>query len=338
MTNDQTRQPTQPTVAVFGTKPYDRDALSAANDGRVDLRFLDKHLDPHNAALAEGCQAVCAFVNDDLGPETIGRLAKLDIDVIAMRCAGVNNVDLDAAKSHNIAVVNVPSYSPEAVAEHCLGLMLSLNRGIHRAHNRVREQNFSLTGLLGFNLHGKTIGIIGTGQIGTALARISRGFGMRILAHDPNQSSECVELGARYVALDVLLADSDIISLHCPLVPETHHLIGTEEVQAMRDGVMLINTSRGALVDSSALIAGLKSGKIGYLGLDVYEEEQSLFFRDLSSSVITDDVFSRLLTFPNVLITGHQAFFTADALGQIAETTIDNIATHFKQSESSIEP
>lgn len=313
-----------PSVAVFSTKPYDSNALVSANQGALDLQFLSAELNPLTAKLAAGCRIVSPFVHDDLGAETLEQLAAVGVELVAMRCAGFNNVDVEAATRLGIKVVRVPEYSPYAVAEHCIGLILSLNRKIHRAHNRVRENNFALDGLLGFDLHGKTIGVVGTGKIGTALVRICAGFGMRILATDVQQSTDCVALGADYVDIDELTRRSDIITLHCPLNESTHHLIDTERIAMMSRGVMLINTSRGGLVDTPAVIAGLKSGMIGHLGLDVYEEEDSLFFEDLSETVITDDVFSRLLTFPNVLITGHQAFFTADALSAIAEMTIDS--------------
>jgi len=247
------------------------------------------------------------------------------VKLIALRSAGFNHVDLEAAERHGICIARVPAYSPEAVAEHTVALMLSLNRKIHRAYNRVREGNFSLEGLLGFNLHGRTVGVVGTGRIGIALCRILRGFGCRILASDVQTSAEATELGVEYVELEALLGESRIISLNLPLTPETHHMIDDAAIDRMPQGVMLINTSRGALVDTRAVIRGLKSGKIGALGLDVYEEEGDLFFRDLSESVIQDDIFARLLTFPNVIITGHQAFFTEEAVNRIAQTTIENL-------------
>jgi len=252
--------------------------------------------------------------------------------LIALRCAGYNNVDLTAAKKHGIAVVRVPGYSPYAVAEHTIGLMLALNRNLHRAYNRVREGNFALDGLLGFDVHGKTAGIIGTGKIGTVVAQILVGFGCPTAAFDPFPNERCRSLGVRYVNLDELLAQSDIITLHCPLTPENKHMIDATALQKMKPGVMLINTSRGALIDTAAVIEALKSGKVGYLGLDVYEEEEQIFFEDRSALIISDDVFSRLLTFPNVIITGHQAFFTREALENIAATTIDNI-TKFERGE-----
>jgi D-lactate dehydrogenase len=315
-------------VAVFSTKSYDEEYLAAANTSHGhELLFLEARLVPYTVRLAVGCEAVCAFVNDVLDREVLKLLAANDIRLVALRSAGFNHVDLRAAADLGITVVRVPAYSPHAVAEHAVGLILALNRRIHRAHNRVREGNFSLAGLLGFDLHGKTVGVIGTGLIGSVFARIMTGFGCTVLAFDPRQNPECLDLGVRYVALDVLLAESDIVTLHCPLTPETHHLIDAAAIAAMKDGAMLINTSRGALVDTAAVIEGLKSGKIGNLGLDVYEEEGDLFFEDLSHRVITDDVFSRLLTFPNALVTGHQGFFTAEALEHIAATTLANITS-----------
>ena len=264
----------------------------------------------------------------------LAALARQGTRLIALRCAGFNNVDLAAAREVGLTVVRVPTYSPHAVAEHTLGLVLALNRKIHRAYARVREGNFALDGLLGFDLYGQTVGVVGTGQIGAVVARIMGGFGCRILAHDPFPNPECVALGARYVALPELFADSDIITLHCPLTPQTRHLINAQALQQMKPGVMLINTSRGALIDTPSVTEALKSGKIGYLGLDVYEEEADLFFEDLSNIVLQDDIFARLLTFPNVIITGHQAFFTRNALERIAKTTLANITT-FEQSLAS---
>ena len=265
------------------------------------------------------------FVNDHLDAGVIETLAKSGTRLLTLRCAGYNNVDLKAAREHGIAVARVPGYSPYAVAEHTIGLMLALNRKLHRAYNRVREGNFALDGLLGFDLHGKTVGIIGTGRIGSVVTKMLTGFGCRILAFDPIPNEICRSLGTRYVKFDELLAQSDVITLHCPLTPENQHMIDAKALQKMRGGVMLINTSRGALIDTLAVIEALKSGKVGYLGLDVYEEEERIFFEDRSGLIISDDVFSRLLTFPNVIVTGHQAFFTREALENIAATTIDNI-------------
>lgn len=313
-------------VAVFSSKPYDHEYLERANaEHGHDLVFLDVRLSPETSPLALGFPAVCAFVNDDLGPAVLEALHAGGTHVLALRSAGFNHVDLPTADRLGMTVARVPAYSPHAVAEHAVGLILTLNRRIHRAAARVREGNFALTGLLGFDLHGKTVGVIGTGTIGTVLARIMAGFGCTVLAYDPYPNDQCVALGVRYVPLAELFAASDIISLHCPLTPETHHIIDDAALEQVRDGVMIVNTSRGALVDTTAVIEALKSGRVGYLGLDVYEEEEALFFQDLSDRVITDDVFSRLLTFPNVLITGHQAFFTEEALDHIAATTIANI-------------
>lgn len=321
-------------VSVFSTKSYDRDFLSAANQragSRHELRFLEPRLGADTANLAQGAAAVCAFVNDSLDADVLTSLHSSGTRLVALRCAGFNNVDLARARDLGIAVARVPAYSPQAVADHTAALILSLNRKIHRAYARVREGNFSLDGLLGFSLKGRTVGIIGTGKIGIAVARIMRGFGCDVIGSDPCQVQEFVELGARYVDQDKLIAQADILTLHCPLTPQTHHLINTKAIEAMKPGVMLINTGRGALVETRALIAGLKRGKIGYVGLDVYEEESELFFENLSGQIIQDDVFARLLTFPNVLITGHQGFFTGEAMTAIAETTIENL-TRFEHS------
>jgi D-lactate dehydrogenase len=313
-------------VAVFSTKAYDRQFLDAANAGAGHrLHYLDVRLSAETAALARDVEAVCAFVNDELDRAALGVLARFGVRLVALRSAGFNHVDLQAARDLGLVVARVPAYSPHAVAEHAVALILTLNRKIHRAYNRVREGNFALDGLLGFYLNGKTVGVVGTGQIGMAVARILAGFGCAVLAHDPYPNPACEAVGARYVAREELFATSDIVTLHCPLTPETHHLVDAACLRQMKRGMMLINTSRGAVVDTRAVIRGLKDGTIGSLGLDVYEEEADLFFEDLSNRFIADDVFARLLTFPNVLITGHQAFFTAEALRNIAETTIANI-------------
>jgi D-lactate dehydrogenase len=312
---------------VFSTKSYDEEFLGAAAVGSGhDLIFFQPRLTVETAALADGFGAVCAFVNDDLSWPVLERLAQGGVGLVALRSAGFNHVDLSAASRLGLTVAHVPAYSPHAVAEHAVALILTLDRRVHRAFNRVREGNFALTGLLGFDLHGRTVGVVGTGAIGTVFARIMRGFGCRVLGFDPKPSDECRELGVEYVTLDQLFSDADIISLHCPLTPETHHLVDARAVASMKDGVMLINTGRGALVDATAVIGGLKTGRIGHLGLDVYEEEVDLFFEDLSDVVIHDDVFARLLTFPNVVITGHQAFFTREALELIAQTTMENLS------------
>jgi D-lactate dehydrogenase len=314
-------------VALFSTKPYDRRFFDLANEKAAhDLVYRDERLSDSTFSLAAGCAGVCPFVNDKLDGACLEALARLGIRLVALRSAGFNHVDLAAAGALGITVARVPAYSPHAVAEHTLALILTLNRKTHRAYNRVREGNFALEGLLGFDLHGKTAGIVGTGKIGQVVAQILHGFGCQILACDPFPNPACEALGARYVAKDELFAASDIITLHCPLTPETHHLVDAEAIRRCKRGVMLVNTSRGAVIDTRAVIGGLKSGAIGHLALDVYEEEEDLFFLDRSADVIRDDVFARLLTFPNVLITGHQAFFTQEALAGIASATIDNIS------------
>ena len=313
-------------VAVFSTHPYDRQFLDRANGGRRhELLFLESRLELGTVTTASDCQAVCVFVNDRLNAEVLRGLHGLGVRLVVLRSAGFNHVDLTVAAELGIAVGRVPEYSPHAVAEHTVALLLTLNRKIHRAHARVREGNFALEGLLGFDLYGRTVGVVGTGKIGRCFARIMRGFGCEVLATDPHPHAEAEAMGVRYVALNELLARSDIVSLHCPLTPATHHLINASALAQMKRGAMLLNTSRGAVVDPPAVVAALKSSQLGHLGLDVYEEEADLFFRDLSNNALQDDVFARLLTFPNVVITGHQAFFTEDALRAIAETTIANI-------------
>ncbi len=312
-------------TAVFSAKRYDRESLAAANTIGHALHFFESHLEAGTASLAAGFDAVCVFVNDTLDNAVLEKLAALGIKLIALRCAGFNNVDIAAAARLGVGVVRVPAYSPYAVAEHAVALLLSLNRKIHRAYNRIREGNFLLDGLLGFDLHGRTVGVIGTGRIGTVFTHIMAGFGCEVLAYDPAPEASRLPAKASLVSLDEIYAHSDIISLHCPLTPQNRHMIGVPSIAKMKDGVMLINTSRGALLDTRAVIVALKSGRIGALGLDVYEEEGDLFFEDLSSEIILDDVFTRLLTFPNVLITGHQAFFTREALEKIATTTMTNL-------------
>jgi len=315
-------------VAIFGTKAYDRQSLDAANEsyGHV-LIYFEARLDSSTAALANGFPAICAFVNDCLDSEVLGVLAGGGTRLVALRCAGFNNVDLAAADRLDIAVVRVPAYSPYAVAEFTIGLLLALDRNIHRAWARVRDNNFALDGLLGRNVFGRVAGVVGTGRIGALVARTLRlGFGCDVLATDLTEDADLIAAGVRYVPLPVLLARSDIITLHCPLTPATHHLIDAAAIAAARPRVIVINTSRGALIDTPALIDGLKSHQIGGVALDVYEQEAELFFEDLSSEVIGDDVFQRLLTFPNVIVTGHQAFFTEEALAAIAETTLTSIA------------
>lgn len=312
-------------VAVFSTKRYDREFLQEANQKRHDLVYLDARLTEQTVFAASGAGAICAFVNDELNARVLSILRSLGTMLIALRCTGFNNVDLEAAQHLGITVSRVPEYSPFAVAEHAVALMLSLNRKIHRAYARVREGNFALDGLMGFDLHGRTVGIVGTGKIGSAVVRIMNGFGCRMLATDPCPNDTCRQLGVTYVDLPALVSESDVVTLHCPLFPDTLHLINAEVLTWARPGAMFINTSRGAVIDTRAMIAGLKSGRIGALGLDVYEEEANLFFENLSEKAIQDDVFARLLTFPNVLITGHQGFFTSNAMMNIAQTTVANI-------------
>ena len=307
-------------VAIFSARKYDREFLNAANGSRHELRFFEPHLNEETVSLAAGFEAVCVFVNDQVNAAMIAKLRSLGVRLIALRCAGYNNIDLSAAKKHGVTVVRVPAYSPYAVAEHTIALMLALNRKLHRAYNRVREGNFALDGLLGFDMHGKVV------------AQILTGFNCPILAFDPVPSATCRSLGVQYIELNELFAQSDIITLHCPLTPENKYMVSDDAIARMKNGVMLINTSRGALLDTVAIIEGLKSGKIGYLGLDVYEEEEDIFFEDRSGLILSDDVFARLLTFPNVIITGHQAFFTREALLNIAATTIDNI-TKFENNQ-----
>jgi D-lactate dehydrogenase len=319
-------------TAVFSTKAYDRQFLKqAAETAGHELVFFEPRLTPQTVVLARGFPAICSFVNDQLTPELLEQLAAGGTKFVALRCAGFNQVNLEAAARAGIRVARVPAYSPYAVAEHAIGMMLCLNRKFHKANNRVREANFSIDSLLGFDMHGKTVGVIGTGKIGAVAAGIVAGFGCKVLLYDVVENAACQKLG-RYVPLDTLLAGTDIITLHCPLTRDTHHLINEQSLARMKRGVMLINTSRGALVDTHAVIGGLKSGRIGYLGLDVYEEEAELFFEDHSSHVIQDDVFMRLLTFPNVLITSHQAFFTQNALEEIARVTMANL-TAFERGE-----
>lgn len=320
-------------IAIFSTKPYDRTFFDAANAGRHELTYLTPRLTEETVSLAAGFPAVCVFVQDRLNEPVVRVLAAGGTRLIALRCAGFNNVDLNTAADVGISVVRVPAYSPYSVAEHTIGLMMALNRRFHRAYNRVREGNFALDGLLGFDMHGRTVGIIGTGKIGARVASILKGYGCQLLGHDRFQNPDCLKMGLEYVSLHELYAKSDIITLHCPLTPETHHLIDSEAISQMKRGVMLVNTSRGSVVETLALIDGLKSGQIGHLGLDVYEEEADLFFEDLSNHVLQDDVLARLLTFPNVIITGHQAFFTRDALEAIARTTIENV-TQFDRGEA----
>lgn len=314
-------------VRLFSAKAYDRPGFDAANGEHGDqVVYLDTRLGPDTVDLAAGADAVCVFVNDDVSDEVLARLAELGVGCVALRCAGFNNVDLTAAERHGITVVRVPAYSPNAIAEHTIALILALNRRIHRAYNRVRDGNFALDGLVGFDLAGKTAAVIGTGRIGTIVARLLWHLRCRVLAVDEYPDPHLERLGVEYVDLDRAIADSHIITLNCPLTPETHHLVDADTIAGMRRGVMIVNTGRGALVDTAAVIDGLKSGQVGSLALDVYEEEGALFFEDRSAEVIDDDVFARLQTFPNVLITAHQAFLTREALDAIAATTLANIA------------
>ena len=320
-------------IALFSTKPYDQQFFEEVNAAHHhNIRYLEPRLTIETVTLADGFDVVCAFVNDDLSEAVLKSLAAGGTKLIALRSAGFNHVDLVTAQALGMTVVRVPAYSPHAVAEHALALILALNRNIHRAFNRVREGNFALNGLLGFDVQGKTIGVIGTGKIGQAFVQIMSGFGGDILAYDP-YPNEDIKKQVSYVELDELFEKADIISLHCPLTPDTHHIINAYSLARMKQGVMIVNTSRGALVDTVAVINALKTGKLGYLALDVYEEEADLFFEDLSNKVIQDDVFTRLLTFPNVIITGHQGFFTKEAIHNIAETTLNNV-TAFEQGSN----
>lgn len=328
-------------IALFSAHRFDHQSFDSANatlSAPHDIHYVEARLDAHSAVLAAGFPAVCAFVNDRLDAPTLEILAGQGIRLIALRSAGFNHVDLTAAARLGLSVARVPAYSPDAIAEHTVAMILSLNRKIHKAYARGREGNFALDGLLGFDLRGRTVGIVGTGKIGLNVARIMRGFDCTVIAHDPfPDQTALAAVGGTYVDWPELLERSDIISLHCPLTPETHHLIDSAAIAAMKPDVMLINTSRGAVVDSRALIDGLKSGRLGHVGLDVYEEEGDLFFADLSDQAIQDDIFARLLTFPNVLVTGHQAFFTREALTAIADTTLANI-TAFERTGAPLHP
>ena len=320
-------------ITFFSTQPYDKDFFTRHNEQNgFELDFQEVQLTPQTASLVSDSAAVCVFVNDQVNADVCSQLAAKGVKIIALRCAGFNNVDLEAAKKNGLRVCRVPAYSPEAVAEHAVAMILTLNRKTHKAYNRVREQNFSLNGLLGFNLHGKTVGVIGTGNIGKAFCRILLGFGCRVLAFDLVANKEMETLGVSYHPISEVL-NADIVSIHCPLNEQTKHLVNSDTIGMMKKGVMLINTSRGALVDTKAVIEGLKSGHIGYLGIDVYEQEEHLFFRDLSDSIIQDDEIQRLMSFPNVLITAHQAFFTQEALSQIAITTLNSIMQLIKNSK-----
>lgn len=319
-------------TAFFSTKSYDIDYFEKYNSTH-ELQFFEAQLNIKTINLIDGHEAVCVFVNDDLNKDVITKLANKGVKLIALRCAGFNNVDLAAAKVNGIRVVRVPAYSPYAVAEHTVALILTLNRKTHKAYNRVRDANFSLNKLIGFDLHQKTVGVIGTGKIGRIFCEIMQGFGCNVIAFDPYPNSDLIAKGVDYQTLEVLLQTSDIISLHCPLTPETYHIIDAKAIQQMKKGVMLVNTSRGALIDTSAVIDALKSKQIGNLAIDVYEQEEALFFQDLSGEILEDETITRLMTFHNVLITAHQSFFTHEALVQIATTTLENLSDFEKDKE-----
>lgn len=318
-------------IAVFSAKSYDREFLTAANvHAGHELRFIEARLNMESAVLAKGHEAVCIFVNDVADAAVLKTLAEAGTRLIALRCTGFNNVDLQAAADLGMKVVRVVTYSPYSVAEHAVALLQSANRKIHRAYNRTRDSNFALDGLMGFDLHGKTVAVIGTGKIGCVFAKIMRGYGCELLGVDKFESAEFVALGGRYVSIDEIEAKADIVSLHCPLTPETKYLVNAGMLARCKRGLLLVNTSRGGLIDTEAAIEALKNGQLGGLALDVYEQEADLFFQDLSSTVIEDDVFQRLLSFPNVIVTGHQAFFTREAIGTICETTINSV-TEFER-------
>ena len=314
-----------PTV-VFDTKPYDRESLGRVANGAVDWRFMEFRLSPETAVAAKDARAVCIFVNDRADRAALGVLKSLGVKHVALRCAGFNAVDVQAAKELGVSVTRVPAYSPYAVAEHAVALLLALNRKIPRANNRVHDLNFSLNGLVGFDLHGKTAGIIGTGKIGRVVGDILRGFGMRVLAYDPFPVPDwAAKAGVEYTDAKTLARESEVITLHVPLTPETNHIVNRETIELTKPGTIIVNVSRGALIDTKALIEALKSGHLGGVALDVYEEEEGVFFEDLSGQVLQDDDLARLLTFPNVLITAHQAFLTREALGEIARVTVENL-------------
>ena len=326
-------------ITHFSARAFEREAFAAANealDSPHRITFQETRLDASTAALAEGSPAVCAFANDDVGADTIAALAEVSVKLIALRCAGFNQVDLEAAAKHDIAVARVPAYSPHAVAEHAVALLMTLVRHTHRAFNRVREHNFSLDGLMGFDLHGKTVGIIGAGTIGICFVNIMKGFGCRVLAFDPYPNDELKNSGAELVDLDTLLAESDVISLHCPLNPDTHHLINADALAKPKPGLVLINTSRGGVIDTRAVLEALKARTLGGLALDVYEEEGDVFYKDLSGQIMQDDVLARLLTFPNVLVTSHQGFLTREAVTNIADTTLKNASAFERGGQDAI--
>lgn len=322
-------------IAMFSTKSYDEISFNSINQKyQFECQFFNFQLTRSTAPIADGADVVCAFVNDDLSAPVLAKLAEQGTKLIAMRCAGFDRVDLDAAKELGLQVVRVPAYSPEAIAEHAVGMMMCLNRRFHKAYQRTRDANFSLEGLTGFNFFGKTVGVIGSGKIGLATMRILKGLGMDILCYDPYPSQVAMDLGVKYTTLDEIFAKSDVITLHCPLTSENTHLLDTDSFEKMKDGVMIINTSRGGLLNSANAIEALKAGKIGALGLDVYDHEKELFFQDKSNDIITDDVFRRLSACHNVLFTGHQAFLTEEALDNIAATTLGSIDAFLKGENS----
>jgi D-lactate dehydrogenase len=320
-------------IAFFNTKPFDKEFFDKFNKTN-ELTYYDVSLNESSVKLAEGFDGICVFVNDKVNALIVEKLAKFGIKLIILRSAGFNNVDLEATKKAGIVVVRVPAYSPHAVAEHAVALIMTLNRKTHKAYNRVREGNFSLDKLVGFDLYQKTVGVIGTGKIGEAFARIMLGFGCKVIAYDIVQNQDLVASGINYCSLDDIFKQSDVISLHCPLNEKTRHLIDNQAIDKMKMGVMLINTSRGALIDTPAVVKALKNKKIGYLGLDVYEQEENVFFKDHSEEILVDDILARLMSFPNVLVTSHQGFFTEEALTQIAVITLNNIAA-FEQGKKS---
>jgi D-lactate dehydrogenase len=322
---DRTRRDPREKIVFFDAKPYERESFDRLLPESLRIRYVQARLGPTTARLADGFSVVCAFVNDDLSRPVLEELAARGVRLVAMRCAGYNNVELAVARELGLSVVRVPAYSPYAVAEHTVALLLTLVRKTHKAYARVREGNFSLSGLVGFDLHEKTVAVIGTGKIGAVFATILRGFGARVLAFDQREDPALIAAGVRYAPLDVLLSESDVLSLHVPLNPSTYHLIDRDRLAKMKRGVVLLNTSRGGLVDTAALIDALKSEHVGAAGLDVYEEESEYFFQDRSDRVTTDDVLARLMTFPNVLITSHQAFLTREALENIAEATLSSV-------------
>lgn len=325
-------------IVLFSAKPYDRQFFNRYNTiASLEIEYYETHLGPHIVNVIEDAYAVCVFVNDKLSAPVLEAIAAKGVKVIALRCAGFNNVDLDAAKRLELRVCRVPAYSPEAVAEHTVAMLLTLNRKTHKAYNRVREQNFSLDGLLGFNLFGKTIGVIGTGKIGRAFCKIMLGFGCTVIAYDVYEDDGLKELGVTYKTQNEVLAAADILSLHCPLTADNHYLINASTLAQMKDGAVVLNTSRGGLICTADMIEALKSKKVGALGIDVYEQEEKLFFRDLSENIIEDDTIQRLMSFPNVLVTAHQAFFTDEALSQIAKVTLGSIAAFAAGNEPSTE-